>query len=80
MVTTALAASGITILVLLTGSIPWAVLGNLNQRLTVLVPWAIIPMALYLWAYFGFIGGRWMTKGANSRRANLRANHLSGGV
>lgn len=80
MVTTVLAASGITILVLLTGSVPWAVLGNLNQRIGVLAPWALIPMALYLWAYFGLIGGRWMTKGADIRRTNLRANHLPGGI
>lgn len=80
MLATILAASGTTMLVLLSGSIPWAVLGNLNQRIAVLVPWAVIPMTLYLWLYFGFIGGRWMTTGADGRRANLRANHVPGDV
>jgi hypothetical protein len=42
MVATVLTASGITILVLLTGSAPWAVRGNLNHRIGVIAPWAII--------------------------------------
>lgn len=43
-----------------------------------LVPWAIVPMTIYLWAYFRFIGGRWRAAGAERRRANLRANRLPG--
>ena len=37
-------------------------------------------MAVYLWAYFGFIGGRWATSGAGGRRKSLLANRLSGTV
>jgi len=84
--TTILSAAGAAILVLLAGSLPWAGFGPIggldawNMRAGVLVPWAIVPMAIYLWAYFGFIGGRWGTDGADGRRANLRANRLSGAV
>src|SRR5437762_7213657 len=80
--TTILAATGTAILVLLAGSLPWAGFGRIsglsawNLRIGLLVPWAIVPMALYLWAYFGFIGGRWGAVGAERRRADLRANRL----
>lgn len=78
--TTVLAASGLALLVLLSGSIPWAVLGTWNHRFGLLVPWAVAPMALYLWAYFSFLDGRWMAAGAGSRRANLQANRLPGSI
>ncbi len=42
------------------------------------VPWSVLPVALYLWAYWQFIGGRWgAAAGAAQRRRNLRANTLS---
>ena len=78
--TTVLAASGIAILVLLTGSVPWAFLGAWNHRVGLVVPWAIVPMTIYLWAYFGFIGGRWMASGSERRRADLRAHRLPSSV
>jgi membrane protease YdiL (CAAX protease family) len=84
--TTILEAAGIAIVVLLAGSVPWAGFGPIggfsawNVRAGVLAPWAIAPMALYLWAYFRFIGGRWGTDGAEGRRANLRANRLPAAV
>ncbi len=78
--TSVLAASGIALLVLLTGSVPWAFLGAWNQRVGIAVPWAIVPMTIYLWVYFGCIGGRWMAAGSEGRRANLRAHHLPGRV
>jgi membrane protease YdiL (CAAX protease family) len=84
--TTLLEAVGIAILVLLAGSLPWAGFGPIsglsawNQRAGVLVPWAIVPMTLYLWAYFGFIRGQWGADGAERRRINLRANRLPGTV
>lgn len=65
------------IAVLLAGSLPWAVLGTANQRVGVLVPWAVVPMALYLWAYVQFLSGRWRSDTAVMRCANLRANQLS---
>ena len=79
-------AAGIAILVLLAGSLPWAGFGPIsglsawNQRAGVLAPWAIVPMALYLWVYFRFISGGWGPDGAERRRANLRANRLPGVV
>jgi membrane protease YdiL (CAAX protease family) len=82
--TTILAAVGTGILVLLVGSLPWTGFGRIsglsawNLRAGLLVPWAIVPMTLYLWAYFGLLGGQWGAAGAERRRANLRANRLPG--
>jgi membrane protease YdiL (CAAX protease family) len=71
------------VLVLVAGNLPWAGFGGipglsaLNFRFGPVAPWAILPMALYLWAYWRFIGGRWGDPvSAASRRANLRANRL----
>ncbi|MEQ1730013.1 MAG: type II CAAX endopeptidase family protein, partial [Vicinamibacterales bacterium] len=72
--TTVLAASGVAVLVLLAGSVPWAFLGTWNQRVGLATPWAIVPMSIYLWAYFSVIGGRWMAAGSEHRRADLRAH------
>jgi membrane protease YdiL (CAAX protease family) len=84
--TTILAAAGSAILVLLAGSLPWAGFGRIsglgawNLRVGTLVPWAIVPMAIYLWVYFSFIGGRWGGPNAEVRRRNLLANRLSRSV
>lgn len=80
--TSILPGAGAALLVLLGGSIPWAGFGPLrglstwNQHVGTTLPWSIVPMALYLWAYFSFIGGRWGAGGATCRRNNLRANPL----
>ena len=65
--------------VLLGGNLPWvAVLAPLNLRLFPVVPWAIVPMAIYLLLYWRFISGRIGSFGsADRRRANLRANPLA---
>jgi membrane protease YdiL (CAAX protease family) len=70
------------IIVLLAGSLPWVtVFAAINLRILPLVPWAILPMAVYLFCYWKFVGGRWGSTGsANLRRSNLRANSLSAGV
>jgi len=79
---TILSAAGAAVLVLFAGSLPWAGFGHIaglaawNLRAGVSLPWAIVPMALYLRAYFGFIGGRWGGGDAERRRLNLRANRL----
>lgn len=84
--TTILAAAGSALLVLLAGSVPWAGFGRINGligwnlRVGTSVPWAIVPMAIYLWAYFNFIGGRWGTYGAEGRRQHLLATRLSRNV
>ena len=75
---TILAAIGLGVLVLLAGNMPFNVLRALNLEVGTAVPWAIAPTALYLWAYWRFIGGRWGAVGsAASRCENLRANTLS---
>ena len=65
--------------VLLGGSLPWGVvLVPLNQRLLPIVPWAIVPMAIYLCAYWLFVGGRiGPADSAAMRRESLRARPLS---
>ena len=69
-VLTILAAIGLGVLVLLAGNLPFNVLNAWNQRAGVAVPWAILPAALYLWAYWQFIGGRW---GASDRSREATA-------
>lgn len=70
------------LLVLLAGNLPWAGFGRIgglgawNLRVGTSVPWAIAPMAVYLWAYAGFIGGRWGDGDTAVRRANLHAYRL----
>jgi hypothetical protein len=65
--------------VLLVGNLPWvALLAPLNLRLVPVVPWAIVPMAVYLMLYWGYIGGRiGAPESADTRRADLRANPLA---
>ena len=67
------------IVVLLAGNLPWgALLVPLNLRVAKFVPWAVLPMAIFLWCYWKQIGGSWGSKAtAAERRANLRANALS---
>src|SRR6476661_7265721 len=64
------------IVVLLAGNLPWAGLGRIsglaawNLRVWTGVPWAIVPMALYLAVYWRVIsGGRSVSAGAVTRRA-----------
>src|SRR4030095_15180119 len=80
-VMTILAASATAVAVLLGGIRPWAGLGTWNLRVGTAVPWALVPMAIYLFAYWQFIGGHWGSSSSSaSRRANLRANRLPPGV
>jgi membrane protease YdiL (CAAX protease family) len=81
--TTILTAVLTGVLVLVAGNLPWAGFGGitglsaLNFRFGTFAPWAMLPMTLYLWAYWRFIGGRWGDPiNAASRRSNLRANPL----
>ena len=85
--TTIFAATGVAVLVLLAGNVPWAGFGPIsgvggwNLRVGTTVPWAIAPMTAYLWAYWRFIGGRWgAAPDAAQRRENLRANTISAAV
>jgi membrane protease YdiL (CAAX protease family) len=62
--------------VLLAGNLPWiAALAPLNLRFLPGLPWAVVPMAIYLWLYWRYIGGRiGSDPGARTRRTLLRAN------
>ena len=64
--------------VLFAGNLPWVVLlapGNL--ALVPTVPWAVVPMAIYLRLYWKYIGGRiGPSETAARRREQLRANSL----
>lgn len=69
------------------GILPWGGaagypgLAGWNLRLHPEVPWAIVPMALYLFLYFRYLNGAgWPRATAETRRANLRANALSSDV
>jgi membrane protease YdiL (CAAX protease family) len=59
------------IAVLFGGSLPWGfLLAPANLRFGKAVPWAIVPMAAWLWAYWRFISGDWGSpETAASRRA-----------
>jgi membrane protease YdiL (CAAX protease family) len=81
--TTILIAVGTGVVVLLAGNLPWAGFGPVTGLMTrnlgtgTAVPWAILPMTLYLWVYWRFISGAWgPSTDRASRRANLRAHRL----
>ena len=81
--TTILAASGIAVIVLLAGNLPWSGFGPIpglmawNLRIGTGLPWAVIPGLLYLSAYWLFISGKWASNAkAEQRRTNLRAKRL----
>jgi membrane protease YdiL (CAAX protease family) len=68
--------------VLLAGNLPWALLlAPLNLRFLPSVPWAIVPMAIYLCVYWAFISGAIGPRDtAAVRRENLRARRLPASV
>ena len=65
--------------VLFAGALPWGlVFAPLNQRIVPALPWAIVPMAVYLWGYWRYIGGRTGSAEDAPRRAQLlRARPLA---
>ena len=77
--TTIAPAVGLGVAVLLAGNLPWGVVfAPLNLRLWPQVPWALLPMAVYLWLYWRFIGGRFGSADtAETRRTSLRAGPLA---
>ena len=75
------------VVVLMAGEAPWAgiaghpALAGWNGRVLVGVPWAIAPMALFLWLYWRYLNGAgWPRLTAQLRRTSLRANRLSSEV
>ena len=70
--------------VLLAGTLPWGGipgvpgLSGLNLRVGPAVPWAVVPMVLYLWIYWQVISGAIGSRdSAEWRRLNLRAHSVS---
>jgi membrane protease YdiL (CAAX protease family) len=75
---TIVSAVALGVAVLFAGGLPWGLLlAPANLRFGVAVPWAVLPMAAYLWAYWKFIRGDW---GSPGNPVDLRANGLSGDV
>src|SRR5215203_4041415 len=68
--------------VLFAGSLAWSLaLAPLNLRLWPSIPWAVVPMAAYLWVYWRFISGRLGSgEAATWRREQLRAKPVGGDV
>jgi membrane protease YdiL (CAAX protease family) len=73
---TIITAAGVAVVVLLAGSLPWGLLIGANLRAGVSVPWAVVPMAVYLIAYWTFLAGRWGHAVSAARRRRLL--HASG--
>jgi membrane protease YdiL (CAAX protease family) len=70
-------------IVLYLGSVPWGGIAGYrgfagwNLLVVVQLPWAVVPMALYLYLYFRYLGGTgWPRATSEMRRASLRANNL----
>jgi membrane protease YdiL (CAAX protease family) len=81
---TIVAAAAVAVVILLAGNLPWAGFGPipglmaLNLRHGVVLPWAVLPAAVYLFGYWRIISGAsGPADGAPERRANLRARPLS---
>jgi len=63
------------------GIFPWTILAGMNLRLFVGVPWAVVPMGVYLWLYVKYLNGAgWPHSTAAFRRTSLRANGLSADI
>jgi membrane protease YdiL (CAAX protease family) len=68
-------------LVCLAGTIVWSILLGLNLKLAPSIPWAVPVMAVLLWAYWRYLGGKgWPCTTAEIRRASLRIHRLSGSL
>ena len=63
------------------GTASYPFLAELNLTIFVAVPWAIVPMSMFLWLFVKYLGGwGWPSTTAETRRASLRANNLSADV
>ncbi|MGC4081461.1 MAG: type II CAAX endopeptidase family protein [Vicinamibacterales bacterium] len=65
------------VVVLLAFNLPWAVFAGMNFRVGLTLPWAVVPMALYIAAAWQVARGTWGGGDGVRRRALLRANRLS---
>jgi len=56
------------------GTVPWALLTLANQKVMLAVPWAVAPMAVYLWFWMRYLNGAgWPSATSAARRESLRA-------
>jgi membrane protease YdiL (CAAX protease family) len=56
----------------------WGTLLNLNRKTSPAIPWAVIVMAVLLWAMWQYLGGKWWPRSTSQARHNLlRANPVS---
>ena len=56
----------------------WAALLFVNLQTDAAVPWAVVAMAVLLWAMWQYAGGRWWPRTTSrARGALLRANRVS---
>ncbi len=63
------------------GTIPWAALFKANYSHLSVIPWAILPAAVYLWLYFRYLRGAWWPQStAEARRRYCSAQSLAPGV
>jgi membrane protease YdiL (CAAX protease family) len=63
------------------GTLPWAFLVSLNIKYLPVVPWAILPTAIYLYLYWQFAQGKsWPLSTAGIRKIFCRANPLSADI
>jgi uncharacterized protein len=68
-------------LVTAAASVPSGVLQLANVALTPRVPWSIPVIAIYLWFFWQYLGGRWSPRStSDDRRQRLRARPLSSRV
>jgi membrane protease YdiL (CAAX protease family) len=60
------------------GTAPWAALAATNVKYGSVVPWAVLPAALYLWLFWRWVqGAGWPRSTSEARRVSCRANALS---
>jgi membrane protease YdiL (CAAX protease family) len=63
------------------GTLPWAFFASLNIKYLPVVPWAILPTAIYLYFYWRFAQGKsWPRSTSHIRKTFCRANSLSADV
>ena len=59
----------------------WSFFAGWNEKVLVGLPWAVLPMTLYLWLLWRYLqGAGWPRSTAEARRTGLRANRLSSDV
>ncbi|HXW89195.1 MAG TPA: type II CAAX endopeptidase family protein [Terriglobales bacterium] len=65
--------------VCLAGTMGWSILLGLNLKFAPSIPWALAVMTVLLWTYWRYLGGKgWPRSTAETRRASLRVQGLSG--